>query len=293
MGDYLPEGRILTTPENRESMKDLDALAEAMQKRTILEGMVVRCDKNHTLYIDLGDHIGVIPREEAALGLSEGAVSEFSVLSRVGKPVSFHVVALESNDGTITPILSRKGAQLEALSHLRTHPIGTVLPATVTHLEPFGAFVDIGCGLISMLPIAQISASRICHPRQRFRPGQQIQVVYLGYDTDTHHILLSHRELLGTWEENAAQFQTGDTVTGIVRGIKDYGIFIELTPNLTGLSEYRDGLAEDQRVSVFIKAILPQKHKIKLNIIDALDEIVPYSPITYPPLPQRVEPWLP
>ncbi len=291
MGNYLPEGRILTSTENRNATKDLDALAETMQKRTIAEGMVLRCDRNQTLYIKLGDRIGIIPREETALGIEDGTVSEFSVLARVGKPVSFHVTALEANNGTITPILSRKSAQQEALSQLRRLPVGSVIPATVTHLEQFGAFVDVGCGLISMIPIALISTSRIRHPRQRFQVGQTIPVVFLGYDEESKHILLSHRELLGTWEENAKAFQAGDTVTGIIRGIKDYGIFVELTPNLTGLSEYRDGLEEDQLVSVYIKAILPEKHKIKLNIIDTLDSTPVNLPMEYPPLPDVVQPW--
>lgn len=291
MGEYLPEGRILTSPENIDATKDLDALAATMQQHRLAEGIVLRCDKNQTLYIKLGDRIGVIPREEAALGLDEGTVSEFSVLTRVGKPVAFHVMALESNDGTITPILSRKSAQLDALTYLRALPIGTVIPATVTHMEQFGAFVDVGCGLISMLPITHISTSRIHHPKQRFRVGQMIPVIFLGYDDDSKHILLSHRELLGTWEENAAKFQVGDTVTGIVRGIKDYGIFVELTPNLTGLSEYREGLEEDQMVSVFIKSIQREKHKIKLNIIDTLEQSTAFHPMEYPPLPPKVEPW--
>ncbi len=82
--------------------------------------------------------------------------------------------------------------------------------------------------------------------------------------------LLSHKELLGTWTENAAQFQEGETVTGIVRGIKSYGVFIELAPNLTGLAEPDERLQEGDRVSVLIKSILPEKHKIKLHVVGLL-----------------------
>ncbi len=45
------------------------------------------------------------------------------------------------------------------------------------------------------------------------------------------------RELLGTWQENAARFRAGQTVTGVVRTVTDYGAFIALTPNLCGLAE--------------------------------------------------------
>ncbi|MPN31705.1 hypothetical protein SDC9_179179 [bioreactor metagenome] len=60
------------------------------------------------------------------------------------------------------------------------------------------------------------------------------------------------------------------TVRGVVRGIKDYGVFIELTPNLSGLAEPRSDLREGEWVSVYIKAILPDSMKIKLLVIDKL-----------------------
>ena len=50
-------------------------------------------------------------------------------------------------------------------------------------------------------------------------------------------ISLSHKELLGTWEENAERFCAGETVSGIIRSVENYGAFVELTPNLAGLAE--------------------------------------------------------
>ena len=107
---------------------------------------------------------------------------------------------------------------------------GVVLPARVTHLEHFGAFVDLGCGFTSLVPMERISAARISHPADRFAVGQDILVTVTAVDAPACRIYLSHKELLGTWLENAAGFAPGDTVTGIVRSIQDYGVFIELTP---------------------------------------------------------------
>lgn len=76
---------------------------------------------------------------------------------------------------------------------------------------------------------------------------------------------------MGTWLENAARFSPGMTVAGWVRGVKSYGTFVELTPNLTGLADQTEGLAEDDRVSVYIKAILPDRMKIKLTLIHRLE----------------------
>ena len=64
------------------------------------------------------------------------------------------------------------------------------------------------------------------------------------------------------------------TVFGIVRSIEEYGIFIELAPNLAGLAEYKSGVKVGDIASVYIKSICPEKMKVKLVIVDsALGEI--------------------
>ena len=62
---------------------------------------------------------------------------------------------------------------------LENYKSGDVINAKVTHLEPFGAFVDIGCGIIGLLSIENISVSRISHPKDRFYVGQNIKVCLL------------------------------------------------------------------------------------------------------------------
>ena len=103
--------------------------------------------------------------------------------------------------------------------------------------------------------------------------------------------MLTHRELLGTWAENAARFQAGMTVPGIVRGLKEYGAFVELTPNLSGLAERKNGLREGDRVSVYIKAILPERMKIKLLAIDTLPPLNVPAPLEYFLTQGQIEKW--
>lgn len=253
-----------------------------MESGTILEGMALLCDSAHDLTVALGPFHGVIPRQEAALGIAEGTTRDIAILSRVGKPVCFMVEALEEVDGVLRPRLSRCRAQQAALKHLMEHlEIGQVIPAAVTHLEPFGAFVDVGCGVTSLISIENISISRIPHPAARFQVGQDIYAAVQDLDPQLGRIYLTHRELLGTWAENAAPFQPGMTVPGIVRGVKEYGVFVELAPNLSGLAEYNGALQEGDRVSVYIKAILPQRMKIKLLVIDTLPADPRPAPLHY------------
>jgi small subunit ribosomal protein S1 len=157
------------------------------------------------------------------------------------------------------------------LAHiLATWHAGQIVPATVTHLESFGAFVDIGCGVPSMIPVEALSVSRIPHPGCRLTLGQEIFALVTGVDRTLGRVTLSHKELLGTWAENAALLSPGMTVPGTVRGIHEYGAFIELFPNLSGLAEPTQGLREGDRVSVYIKSILPPRRKIKLRVIERL-----------------------
>lgn len=64
----------------------------------------------------------------------------------------------------------------------------------------------------------------------------------------------------------------GETVSGIVRSVENYGIFVELAPNLAGLAELREDIRPGQNVSVYIKAIIPEKMKLKLVIVDVCED---------------------
>ena len=151
---------------------------------------------------------------------------------------------------------------------------GDVINAAVTHMESFGAFCDVGAGITALLPIDAVSVSRIPHPNVRFFTGQQLRVVVRGRDT-LGRITLSHKELLGTWEENAALFAVGETVPGIIRSVENYGVFVELTPNLAGLAEYTDTVSVGQTAAVYIKNILPERMKVKLVLVDAANDPAP------------------
>ncbi len=98
---------------------------------------------------------------------------------------------------------------------------------------------------------------------------------------DTCRFYLTHKPLLGTWLENAAAFAPGDAVEGVVRGVREYGVFIELAPNLSGLADWRGDLEPGDRVSVYIKSIRPENRKIKLQVIENLGPAQEPGALTY------------
>ena len=271
MYDFYPEGLLLNTAANRRRTENAAALAEAAADEVIVEARAVLCDNEHNLYVEFPCMKGVIPREEGAMGIADGSTRDIALISRVSKPVCCVVTGFEyTPDGERRAVCSRRAAQQrchdEFLSLCRP---GDVIAARVTRLESFGAFCDIGCGIPALLPIASISVSRIAHPSDRLYVGMDIHCVISSIEGS--RICLSQRELLGTWEENAALFTQGETVAGIVRSVEDYGVFIELTPNLAGLAEPRDGVRVGQYAGVYIKNILAEKMKLKLVLIDSQD----------------------
>ena len=272
---YLPEGFCVSDKENINALTSYENFYKAYLEGTVLEARALYCDREHNLHIDLGFIHGIIPREECAVGISDGSTRDIAIIARVNKPVKFIIDNISEANGKKTAFLSRKRVQEKFLkSHLPTLDTGDVIMAKITHLENFGAFCDIGCGINALLPIDNISVSRIPHPNVRFSVGDNIRVIIKSFD-EVGRVTLTHKELLGTWEENASGFNVGETVSGIVRSVENYGVFVELTPNLAGLAEYTSCVYEGQHTSVYIKSIIPEKMKFKLIIVDSFDADYP------------------
>ncbi len=260
---YRPEGYLFGTRENREYISSKAGLERAMSEGKILEGTVLLCDSIMRLHVDLYGMTGIIDRADAVYSLDDRSVKEIA-------------------------ILSRREAQKECAHFFLSDVIeGDIVEAKVTHLDSFGAFVDIGCGIVSLLSIDCISVSRISHPSDRLSVGDRIFTVIKSIDRENGRIFVTMRELLGTWEQNAAEFEVGQTVAGIVRSIEPYGIFVELAPNLAGLAELRDTTADKdiarvgEYAAVYIKSILPDKMKVKLVLIDTYHGEIPPKRIKY------------
>ncbi len=139
----------------------------------------------------------------------------------------------------------------------------------VKNIKPYGAFIEIAGGVVGLAHIEDLSIARIKTPSERLKIGQKVDVVVKSIDRRTGKVILSYKETLGSWEENAKMFTTGMKAKGIVRETEKNknGIFIELTPNLVGMAEYEEGFQYGQTVDVYIKKIDNERKKVKLLII--------------------------
>ena len=235
--------------------------------KDILQGIVKRCDENYNLYIKLDDGTeGIIPREEVeAINVDEYGLPKSNLcVGKVNKYVQFKIKHKNEK------IYSRKDAQQEVLDYIKNNlNVGEIVNGIVKNITPYGAFVDIGGGVVGLVHIEDLSVARIKSPFERIKIGQKINIVVKSIDRETGRIGLSYKDILGTWEENAKRFSNGMKVKGIVRETEKNknGIFIELTPNLVGMAEYRDDLKYGDKVDIYIKKIDFEKKKVKLVIV--------------------------
>lgn len=262
---FIPEGWI-----SAQQAFSLEELNEAAINGNVMQAKVTKCDSNYNLYLDLGNNItGVIPREEVeAINTDSTGVPKPNICTnKIDKFVQFKVKDITKND---TIILSRKAVGKEAIRWMKNDlKEGMIVYGIVKNIRPYGAFVEIGGGIVGLVHIEDISVARIKSPYERFKIGQKIKIMVKSIDRKTNRVILSYKEMYGTWEENVTEFKEGMTVTGIVRETekKKNGIFVELKPNLVGLADYKDDIRYGNNVNVYIKKIIPEKKKIKLIIV--------------------------
>ncbi len=156
----------------------------------------------------------------------------------VGKTMEFKVVKV--NEAIKNAVVSHKAlieSDIEAQRALIIGKLekGQVLEGTVKNITDFGAFMDLG-GLDGLLYITDISWGRISHPTEVLKLDQKINVVVLDFDDEKKRISLGLKQLTPhPWDVLPETIKEGETVTGRVVNIEDYGAFLEILPGVEGL----------------------------------------------------------
>ncbi len=263
---YKPEGW-----QNQVTKLNFENIENYINSGEILQGLVKKCDNEFNLHVQLNEDIyGIIPRNEVeGINVDEsGNVKIDLCTGKVHKFVQFKIKEVIDNDNII---LSRSDVQKETLSWIKNElKEGEKIEGIVKGIKPYGVFVEIAGGVVGMLHIEDISVARIKSPSERFKIGQKVRVMVKCISRQTGQVLLSHKEILGTWEENIKKYRQGTNVKGIIRETEKNknGIFVELEPNLVGLAEYAEGLNYGETVNVYIRKIDEDRKKVKLLIIN-------------------------
>lgn len=270
MNKYYPE-HLAPRNTNNYSVQEIESLRDTS---SIVYANVISCKLNLDLIIDLGDNlVGVLPFSRLEYNKDSHSIKDVSAKSKVGRTVAFKIDSLTNDlfDGKKVVILDRSAAQKECYdNYISKMACGDVLDAYVVGAESYGLFCDIGVGLISLMPISSVSVVHYANPKKELHNLGHIKCIFVS--NENGKITISHKELLGSWEQESASITSGDTVIGIVRKIESYGVFVELTPNLVGLANNYRGIAVGDTVSVYIRSKNTEKRKIKLSILKKIDK---------------------
>ena len=173
MLEYRAEG--LCRNANHLSREEL---SRCIAGGEVLQSTALAYDTDRRLRFELGGMRGIMPFADCVDAAPGETVKDIAVLTRVGRPTCFVIMGTEFDEnGEEYYLLSRAEAQRRCRAqYLDTLEAGSVIPCTVTHIENFGAFCDIGCGIAALLPIDCLSVSRIASPADRVQVGQQLAV---------------------------------------------------------------------------------------------------------------------
>jgi small subunit ribosomal protein S1 len=156
----------------------------------------------------------------------------------VGKTMEFKVVKINHEFRNV--VVSHK-ALIEAELELQKKEIisklekGQVLEGTVKNITSYGVFIDLG-GVDGLIHITDLSWGRITHPNEIVELDQKLNVVILDFDDDKKRIALGLKQLTPhPWDKLDEALKVGDTVTGKVVVLADYGAFVEIAPGVEGL----------------------------------------------------------
>lgn len=257
--------------KNKKKNYTLNDLREAQKTGQVFDAIIKEVDESLNLHGFFANGIEcIIPREEVSSVVGDdGLVEERLCVNKKDKIMQVCIKEIIVIDDKIDKvILSKKMVELKVRRWMYMHlKEGMKLKGVVRSMNDFAAFVDVGGGVTGLLKIEDITNVRIEKVSDKLKLGQRLEVVVKKYDRDTGKIILSIKELQGTFKDNIKRIKEGDIVEGIVRGREKNGIFIELKYGLVGLSEHVNGIEYGQKVLVYIKRINEEKGKIKLKII--------------------------
>ena len=207
-------------------------LEDAFNAGQAVEGKVVQPVK--------GGYEVRVARERAFCPLSQiDVVRTDDPNVHVGKTYAFRVI--EYRNGGKDVVLSRRKVledeQRANADQVRKSIVpGAVITGRVVSVRDFGAFVELGGGIQGLLHISEMGWARVTNPNEIVTPGDQVTVKVLRVDEATQKISLGLRQLQDDpWSTVASKYQTGQVYKGRIARIADFGVFVELDPEFTGL----------------------------------------------------------
>src|SRR6056297_269598 len=248
-------------------------LAQAFESKIPVEGSVEKEIKGG-FEIKIGDTRAFCPYSQMGLRRIENP-QEY-----IGKQLTFKILEYSENGRNIlvsNRIILEEEHNKKVEELKQTLKEKMVVTGTIKSVQDFGAFVDLG-GVQALLPISEISRSRVDDIYALFSEGQEIEASIIKLDWQNERITLSMKALLpDPWDEAPSKYPVGSKHTGEVVRITNFGAFVTLEPGLDGLlhiselkgdsrqGNHQDSVKKGQKITVAIKSIDTDRKRISLK----------------------------
>ena len=250
------------------------ALLENLQEGSIIKG-IVKNITDYGAFVDLGGIDGLLHITD----LAWRRVKHPSEVLEVGQEVEAKVLKFDQDKQRVS--LGMKQLGEDPWSGLtRRYPQGTRLFGKVSNLTDYGAFVEIEQGIEGLVHVSEMDwTNKNVHPSKVVQLGDEVEVMILEIDEDRRRISLGMKQCQANpWEEFAANHNKGDKISGAVKSITDFGVFVGLPGNIDGLVHLSDlswtesgeeavrKYKKGEEVEAVVLAIDVDKERISLGI---------------------------
>lgn len=270
-------GQVILSKRRADFEKAWDRVIEAKENGEILSAIVTERVKGG-LVVDLGIR-GFVPASHVGSGKSR------NLEKYVGQELPLKVIEVDRDRKKV--VLSHREATEKERAALREETLsslseGQVRPGVVRRITDYGAFVDIG-GVDGLLHISEMSWTRIKHPSDVLKVGDEIQVMVLKTNLETNRISLGLRQILpDPWTQARDKYVPGEIVKGTVTRLVPFGAFVEvgglegIVPN-SELALHRVNKPEDvvqvgDQINVKVLEVRPEEHRLTLSIRQAVED---------------------
>ncbi|MCL9764218.1 30S ribosomal protein S1 [Neisseria subflava] len=250
------------------------ALLENLQEGSVIKG-IVKNITDYGAFVDLGGIDGLLHITD----LAWRRVKHPGEVLEVGQEVEAKVLKFDQDKQRVS--LGMKQLGEDPWSGLtRRYPQGTRLFGKVSNLTDYGAFVEIEQGIEGLVHVSEMDwTNKNVHPSKVVQLGDEVEVMILEIDEDRRRISLGMKQCQANpWEEFAANHNKGDKISGAVKSITDFGVFVGLPGGIDGLVHLSDlswteageeavrKYKKGEEVEAVVLAIDVEKERISLGI---------------------------
>ena len=258
----------------QEFSAERSALMDNLQEGTVVKGTV----KNLTDYgafVDLGGIDGLLHITDMAWK----RVKHPSEVVQVGQEVEVRILKFDRERSRVSLGLKQLGADpWENIA--RRYPPNTRVFGKVTNIADYGAFVEIEDGVEGLVHVSEMDwTNKNVNPSKVVQTGEEVEVMVLDVDEERRRISLGLKQCKSNpWKEFSENFNRGDKVSGQVKSITDFGVFIGLSGNIDGLVHLSDiswdipgeeavrSYQKGQLIEAMVLSIDPERERISLGI---------------------------